>query len=60
MTRRSGLGKGLDALIPQTPEESEISNSDVSLLSVDLIKPNPLQPRTVFDQEYKEYRDRYK
>ena len=46
MTRRSGLGKGLDALIPQTPEEGEISKSDVSLLSVDLIKPNPQQPRS--------------
>lgn len=51
MTKRSGLGKGLDALIPITPEESEISKSDVSLLSVDLIKPNPHQPRSIFDQK---------
>jgi len=51
MTRRSGLGKGLDALIPQTPEESDISSSDITLLPVDQIEPNPQQPRTNFDEK---------
>ncbi len=51
MSKRSGLGKGLDALIPQTPIESEISDADLTLLSVDQIEPNPQQPRTNFDEE---------
>ncbi|HEY7465344.1 MAG TPA: ParB/RepB/Spo0J family partition protein [Dehalococcoidia bacterium] len=43
-TRRSGLGRGLDALIPSLqPVVEEVD--------VDLIAPNPEQPRTVFDAE---------
>ena len=46
--RRSGLGKGLDALIPG--EESTASESGVTFVSVDEIRPNPRQPRTRIDQ----------
>ncbi len=50
MARRSGLGRGLGALIP-----SEVTNSDhdASLreLAVSQIDPNPLQPRERFDEE---------
>jgi ParB family chromosome partitioning protein len=43
--RRSALGRGLDALIPgvQTPAVQEVD--------IDLIVPNPQQPRTVFDAD---------
>jgi ParB family transcriptional regulator, chromosome partitioning protein len=42
--RRSGLGRGLDALIPNVqPVVEEVD--------VDLIAPNPQQPRSVFDPE---------
>lgn len=51
MNRRSGLGKGLDALIPQTPEESEIPSSAITLLAIKQIEPNPMQPRSKFDRD---------
>ncbi len=42
--RRTGLGRGLDALIPSIqPSLEEVD--------VDLIAPNPQQPRSVFDAE---------
>ena len=43
--RRTGLGRGLDALIPGggTPRVS------VEQVDIDLIAPNPQQPRTVFE-----------
>lgn len=41
-SRRSGLGRGLGALIPEiAPAVQEVD--------VDLIVPNPLQPRSLFD-----------
>jgi ParB family chromosome partitioning protein len=46
--RRSGLGKGLGALIPAATGESE---SAYRQLPVSVIKPNPQQPRTTFDEE---------
>ncbi len=49
MPRRSGLGKGLGALIP-----TEVSGDGASALKeipITDIKPNPLQPRTHFDEE---------
>ncbi|MCU1449256.1 MAG: chromosome segregation DNA-binding protein, partial [Acidimicrobiales bacterium] len=48
MGRRSGLGKGLGALIPAAPGETE---SAYRQLPVSSIKPNPQQPRTTFDEE---------
>lgn len=45
--RRIGLGRGLDALFPgSSPPSLEPSVQEVD---VDLIAPNPQQPRTVFD-----------
>jgi ParB family chromosome partitioning protein len=43
-TKRSGLGRGLGALIPET-------RAVVEEVDIDLIVPNPQQPRTVFDDE---------
>ena len=49
MARRSGLGRGLGALIPQ----QQGSDSDGALRDVPLsqIRPNRLQPRQSFDEE---------
>jgi ParB family chromosome partitioning protein len=48
-TRRGGLGRGLDSLIPtlSAPEQTRAATVDVS---IDAISPNPFQPRTVLDQ----------
>ena len=48
MSRRRGLGKGLDALIPsgETPSADEIVQ-----LSVEAIERNPRQPRRHFDSD---------
>lgn len=48
MTRRSGLGRGLGALIPQAQVTSEAALRNVPLTQ---IKPNPYQPRQSFDEE---------
>ena len=50
MARRSGLGRGLGALIPS---EVAASEQDASLreVSISQIDPNPLQPRERFDEE---------
>jgi len=41
--RRSGLGKGLEALIPQSERKN------LAMVAVSSILPNPQQPRTVFE-----------
>lgn len=48
MTRRSGLGRGLDALIPggETPPSTGVSE-----IPLDLIDPNPRQPRSRFNPD---------
>ena len=46
MGRRRGLGRGLDALIPETPMQP----SGLREASLDDISPNPLQPRSHFDE----------
>jgi len=56
MVKRKGLGKGLDALIPQGFQpinQSPESRSEDGLLYVEVnrIVPNPLQPRSVFDKD---------
>ncbi len=51
MTKRSGLGRGLDALIPSEEDfrgAAETSRG-VSQLAVSAISPNPRQPRVRFD-----------
>jgi len=49
MVKRSGLGKGLDALIPGDIQENKTSG--VSTMDVIKIQPNPRQPRKVFKTE---------
>ena len=43
------LGKGLRALIPQAEELA--ARGEVQHISVDLVDPNPFQPRRHFDEE---------
>ena len=43
--RRSGLGKGLEALIPHSERKN------LAMIPVGSVRPNPLQPRSSFDQE---------
>ena len=53
MPKRSGLGKGLDALIPtgQTTPSPFGDGSGITHVAVDLIQRNPRQPREKFDIE---------
>ncbi len=48
MPPRSGLGKGLDALIPAS-SQTAANASGVTQVAVDLIQRNPRQPREKFD-----------
>lgn len=48
MSKR-GLGRGLSALIPSASQESH-SSADVTELAIDMISPNPDQPRTDLDE----------
>jgi ParB family chromosome partitioning protein len=41
------MGRGLAAILPETPDQA----SDLRQLPVELIRPNPDQPRTRFDPE---------
>jgi hypothetical protein len=54
VARRSGLGKGLDALIPTgsggTPPTGG-SSTGLREISVTAVHPNPNQPRVYFDEE---------
>lgn len=49
MAKRGGLGTNLDALIPLTVDEVEVGAQ--TEIDINLIDPNPRQPRTIFDQE---------
>ena len=49
MARRSGLGKGLGALIPT--EVASSAGSALREVPISSIRPNPNQPRTRFDEE---------
>jgi len=51
MPKRSGLGKGLDALIPTGQTKPGGEGSGVTQVPVDLIQRNPRQPREKFDIE---------
>ena len=53
MGRRSGLGKGLGALIPATTSEAETeltTGSQLREVLVTQVQPNPYQPRSYFDE----------
>jgi ParB family chromosome partitioning protein len=47
--RRAGLGRGLAAILPETPADA--AAGELLELPVSLIKPNPGQPRTNFDPD---------
>jgi ParB family chromosome partitioning protein len=47
--RRAGLGRGLAAILPETPADA--ATGELLDLPVTLIKPNPSQPRTTFDPD---------
>ncbi|MGO8722123.1 MAG: ParB/RepB/Spo0J family partition protein [Acidimicrobiales bacterium] len=49
MVRRSGLGKGLGALIPSTPPSS--TGSMLREVPLARIRPNPYQPRNQFGEQ---------
>jgi ParB family chromosome partitioning protein len=49
MTKKSGLGRGLDALIPRSDAAQPAQG--ISQIPVDKITPNPRQPRANFDRE---------
>ncbi len=49
MARRSGLGKGLSALIPS--EATGETNSLLRVVPISHIRPNAFQPRSHFDEE---------
>lgn len=56
-TRKGGLGRGLDALIPTSIIPSEIKTTSGVItanrdeIDLDLISANPKQPRMVFDED---------
>ncbi len=49
MARKTGLGRGLDALIPRG--ERSLPASGITQLPVDAISPNPRQPRSRLNEE---------
>ena len=50
MARRSGLGRGLGALIPDDAEIQQEIGASFQELPIDSIVPNPYQPREEFDE----------
>lgn len=46
--KRKGLGRGLDALIPEAPVADDAER--VAMLNIGEVDPNPNQPRRKFDQ----------
>ena len=50
MARRSGLGKGLGALIP-TGEVADASSAALQEIPCSAVRPNQHQPRAYFDEE---------
>lgn len=53
MSVNKGLGKGFDALLPQHFDNSILSNDNqqVRQLAIDVLVPNPQQPRRIFDDD---------
>lgn len=53
MGKKSGLGKGFDALIPQDFDKSLLFDDQerIQKLALDVIEPSPDQPRQHFDQQ---------
>lgn len=51
VTRRSGLGRGLDALLPQQGDDELETRGTIRTVATSAISTNPRQPRTHFDDE---------
>ena len=51
MPKRTGLGKGLDALIPGGQTSPSSDSGGLTQIPIDLIQRNPRQPREKFDIE---------
>ncbi len=53
MKGKKRLGKGLQALIPEAPDDGslQVAPENIQELDVKLIEPNPFQPRMIFDDE---------
>ena len=51
MTRRAGLGRGLDALLPAQETRAEDAGRGLDQVPLDAIAPNPRQPRQSFDDD---------
>ena len=58
MSKKFGLGKGLNALIPEDTmildkkePKTEVKNEGYTLIDINLIKNNDSQPRKRFDDE---------
>lgn len=54
MAKKSALGKGLGALLQDAAEEAKPRGGSSAMqeeLKLSDIRPNPNQPRTVFDEE---------
>lgn len=49
--KKTGLGRGLDALISMDDSSIVAGGSSISDIDIDLIQPNPDQPRRDFDDE---------
>ena len=52
-TRKGGLGRNLDSLIPTPIKLSGVDTpiADRGDVDITLIQPNPKQPRTIFDED---------
>ncbi len=50
MKKKSGLGKGLSALIEESKPVQEVFKG-VDEIAIDKIVPNPYQPRSIFDEK---------
>lgn len=51
MAKKKGLGRGLDALLGAPGGDSDPQAETLREIAVDLIRPNPFQPRQHFSQE---------
>ena len=50
MGRRSGLGRGLGALLPEANDQAP-EGADLVELPVASVRPNRYQPRATFDEQ---------
>jgi ParB family chromosome partitioning protein len=51
-TRKGGLGRGLDSLIPTSiTTNTGVTVATQNEVDINLILPNPKQPRTIFDTD---------